>query len=270
MTTGPRDPMEETKVLAHNFAQRLAGIRQRVSPPEGRCWYPYGSISNFWNLDQVLTGENRALFSNMQGKVIADIGAADGDMGLFLSSLGADVDLIDNPPTNMNGFQGAMTLKTELGVNAKLHAVDLDSQFRLPRRYNLALFLGVLYHLKNPFYALEQLASSVSLAVLSTRVTAYSADPDRPRTQLAPLPVAYLLDADESNNDATNFWVFTDAGLRRLLHRTGWDIVDYKLLGGDMKTSDPYSSAGDRRAFCLIRSAGIKITPGAADRAGGG
>lgn len=240
--TVPVDPMEATKQAANAFNQRLVNIRARISPSNGRPWYPYGSISNIWNLDQVLTGEHRGLFSSMAGKIIADIGAADGDMGLFLSSLGADVDLIDNPPTNMNGFEGARALKTELGLEANLHAVDLDSQFQLPQRYDFALFLGILYHLKNPYYVLEHLARSVSLAVLSTRVAQLDG------------PVAYLLNPDESNNDATNFWIFSEAGLDRILRRTGWEIIDYKILGGDMKTSDPSSSAGDRRAFCLIQS----------------
>jgi hypothetical protein len=151
----------------------------------------------------------------------------------------------------MNGFEGAKTLKAELKCPANVIAVDLDSQFHLPRCYDLALFLGILYHLKNPFYVLEQLARSARLALLSTKVTAYVAA-DR-GLKLSDVPVAYLLDADECNRDATNFWVFTDAGLRRLLKRTGWEIVSYKILGGDMETSDPYSSDGDRRAFCLIR-----------------
>jgi tRNA (mo5U34)-methyltransferase len=247
------DPMEATKNAAHVFNKRLAEIRARTKPANGSPWYPYGSISNIWNLDNVLTGEDRELFSRLDGKAVADIGAADGDMGLFLASIGADVDLIDNPPTNMNGFEGARTLKAELNSPVSLHAVDLDSQFKLPRRYDFALFLGILYHLKNPFYCLEQLARSARLAVLSTKVTAYSA-PGWRRTKLAGIPAAYLLDADEANNDSTNYWVFTDEGLRRLLNRTAWEIVSYKLLGGDMETSDPYSSEGDRRAFCLLKS----------------
>jgi hypothetical protein len=39
------------------------------------------AVGAIWNLDQVLTGEWRALFSTLRGKVVADIGAADGEMG---------------------------------------------------------------------------------------------------------------------------------------------------------------------------------------------
>ena len=70
---------------------------------------------------------------------------------------------------------------------------------------------------------------------------------------LQPLPVAYLLDPTECNNDNTNYWIFSEAGLRRILSRTGWDILDFITLGND-RDSDPASPKGDERAFCLVRS----------------
>jgi tRNA (mo5U34)-methyltransferase len=247
------DPMGSIQPAANAFQERLEEIRKNNSLPNGQPWYPYRTAeNNIAALDQVLRGEDRTLFSNLRGKTVADIGAADGDMGFFLDTFGAEVDLIDHPATNMNGFEGAKLLKSKLHSSASLHAVDLDSQFRLPRpRYDLAIFLGILYHLKNPFYALEHLAWSAKLALLSTKITAYAV---RGGTRLAGIPAAYLLAADECNNDPTCFWVFTEAGLRRLLHRTGWDVINYKVIGGSIETSDPYSQQGDRRAFCLIRS----------------
>jgi hypothetical protein len=67
------------------------------------------------------------------------------------------------------------------------------------------------------------------------------------------VPAAYLLGPDESNNDATNFWVFTDAGLKRLLDRTGWDLVTYRTLG-DVARSNPWDNDRDERAFTLVKS----------------
>jgi hypothetical protein len=60
---------------------------------------------------------------------------------------------------NFNMLRGARLLKETLGSKVEIHEVDLDSQFRLPRSdYGLVFFLGILYHLKNPFYALESLS----------------------------------------------------------------------------------------------------------------
>ena len=73
------------------------------------------------------------------------------------------------------------------------------------------------------------------------------------RFALEHVPVAYLLDADECNNDATNYWIFSEEGLRRILHRTGWDVLDFGTVGAVGK-SDPATPKGDERAFCLVRS----------------
>jgi hypothetical protein len=204
-------------------------------------------MSNIWALEPVLTGEYRRLFYDLINTRarIADIGCADGDMGLFLQTQGCQVDLVDNPPTNINAFLGARRLDRALGAGVNFHEADLDQQFSLPADYDFALFLGILYHIKNPFYVLETLAKRVRRIALSTRVTGGI---------MGNVPGAYLLAPDECNNDPTNFWIFTDAGLRRLFERTGWDVLTYTIIGGDMETSDPASAEGDRRAFCLLQS----------------
>ena len=47
--------------------------------------------------------------------------------------------------------------------------------------------------------------------------------------------------------------MFSEAGLRRVLDRAGWDVLDFITLG-NTTTSDPATNAGDERAFCLVRS----------------
>ena len=54
---------------------------------------------------------------------------------------------------------------------------------------------------------------------------------------LSPYPVAYLLDPEECNNDDTNFWIFSDQGLKRLAHRTGWKILSYITVGETMSST---------------------------------
>jgi tRNA (mo5U34)-methyltransferase len=70
---------------------------------------------------------------------------------------------------------------------------------------------------------------------------------------LASAPVAYLVTATECNNDPSNYWIFSAEGLRRILDRTGWDILDWMTVGQHVD-SDPASAEGDERAFCLVRS----------------
>jgi tRNA (mo5U34)-methyltransferase len=247
---------------ASAFNAKLEELKQNLAPQEFG-WYPYGSLSNFAHLDRLLTGDNRRLLDLAGDGLILDIGAADGDTAFFLESLGRSVHVIDYAPTNFNGCRGFKALRDALGSNVGLTELDLDAQFALPEgRFGLALVLGLLYHLKNPFFLLEQLAPRVRHIVLSTRVTAFnladgapspSADANARRVDLRTVPVAYLVDPLETNNDPTNFWIFTVAGLRRILARTGWEVLDFVTLGAT-DASDPATAAGDERAFLLARS----------------
>jgi len=46
-----------------------------------------------------------------------------------------------------------------------------DRPFTLPHdAYDVVLFLGILYHLRNPFYVLEELARRTTHLLLSTRI----------------------------------------------------------------------------------------------------
>jgi tRNA (mo5U34)-methyltransferase len=93
-------------------------------------------------------------------KPVLDIGAADGALSFFLESLGYRVEAWDHSGTNMNRMQGLRSLAQVLGSQVHIQDVDLDGRFEITRRYGAALFLGTLYHLKNPFYALETLANT--------------------------------------------------------------------------------------------------------------
>lgn len=219
--------------------------------PDGFTWYGYDILANVWHLDGLLGPGQRDLLARVQGQPIADIGAADGDLAFFLESLGFDVDIVDWPASNWNGLRGARRLKELLGSSAGIFEVDLDSQFQLPReRYGLVCLLGILYHLKNPYYVLEHLARSARFCVLSTRVARQTADG---RTRLDIAPLAYLLAPDECNNDATNYWIFSMPGLLRLVERCGWNVLEQRTLG-DTSRSDPSSADHDERAFLLLES----------------
>jgi SAM-dependent methyltransferase len=243
--------IEEIWKRAQEYALVFEQRKSAAAPP-GFPWYPHDTVSNFWVLTHLLEGPNRRLLELAEGAPVADIGAADGFSAFFLETLGCSVDLIDNGPTNFNGLRGARLLKDTLESKVEIHEIDLDTQFRLPRQqYGLVLFLGILYHLKNPMFALESLARSARYCLLSTRVARYAGSFWKRR--IASLPVAYLVDADETHNDATNYWIFSEAGLRRICHRTGWDVVHFTSIG-DRRRSNPNSPKHDERAFLLLKS----------------
>jgi tRNA (mo5U34)-methyltransferase len=216
-------------------------------------WYPYDTLPNILHISDMLAADRLDLDELVQGMAVADIGAADGDLAFVLEAVaGWQVDIIDTAPTNMNGLRGARALARQLDSRVEIHDVDLDAQFALPReRYGLVFLLGILYHLQNPYFTLRALASRSAHCFLSTKVARFAgAD----RTPIAQLPVAYLVAPDETNNDPTNYWIFSPSGLERVVARAGWEILA-RLNVGDTADSDPSSPEHDERMLLLLRSA---------------
>lgn len=244
--------IETLKANIANYQAWIDDARARCAPADFP-WYRYESLSNFRHLDNLLKGTHRDLAALAGGQTIVDIGAADGDTAFALAREGLTVEIVDHGPTNMNGLRGARLLNEQLQTGVAISDVDLDSQFHLPHdRYGLAILLGILYHLKNPYLVLENLAKRSKHAIVSTRIARHMPRKDRGRN-VASVPLAYLLDAGEANGDATNYWIFSDAGLKRIFSRTGWDVLDYMTVG-DTRTSNPIDNDRDERAFALLRS----------------
>ncbi len=242
---------------AHRFRKKLVRARRSIKTPPD--WYPYDSLVNLYPIQDLLSAA-RVTLSEICGPSdpVLDIGCGDGDLAFFLESLGLQVHAIDNPPTNYNRLEGVRALKQSLDSGVQIHECDLDARFELPDgKFRTAFFLGILYHLKNPFYALETLAHSVRYCFVSTRVARRATD----GTAIAHLPVSYLLDPAEANNDSTNYWIFTTLGLLRLVDRAGWD-VRASVHTGDVEASDPAHSNHDERAFLLLESRLSEKPPG--------
>jgi hypothetical protein len=221
-------------------------------------WYPYSTLHNVAVLEKLCAAAGLHLLElcrGVHGKV-ADIGAADGDLAFFLERQGLSVDVIDNEYTNFNGLEGARTIRAALSSSVTIQSVDLDSQFSLAgQKYDAIFFLGTLYHLKNPYFLLESLARITRYCFISTRIAKQTAD----GSPLSPHPVAYLVGPQECNSDDTNFWIFSDQGLKRLIDRTGWNLLSYVTIG-DTSSSTPADPERDERAFCLLEKRPALLT----------
>jgi hypothetical protein len=232
------------------FRARFEAMQRELNPSLFG-WYPYDTFANFHHFERLLSGDRRRLLALAGGLPVIDIGCADGALAFFLESLGLRVHALDHPSSNYNRMQGVAALKEALGSRVEILAADLERELFLPEPlYGLAFLLGTLYHLKNPFHVLESLATRARYLLLSTRVARYT--PGR-RTDLAEEPVAYLLAAGEAASDWTNFWIFSEAGLGRLLDRSGWRVADY-LVVGPGESAEPAACGADARAFCLAES----------------
>jgi SAM-dependent methyltransferase len=233
---------------ARRFGEHVTAVKEKLGDP-GFEWYPHETLSAFVNLEKTLTGENRGLFSD-SGRVL-DLGSQDGELAFFLESLGYQVVAADHPAYNHNGMRGIRALKQAMSSAVEIHEIDVDRPFTLPHdSYDLVVMLGVLYHLRNPFYVLEELARRTSRCLLSTRVARCYPDGS---PMPAGMSLAYLLAENELNQDNSNYFIFNEAGLRVMLERAHWDVADYASLG-ETRLSDPVRLDRDERAFCLLRS----------------
>ncbi len=251
---GARNPVLDLEIRdvmdrALAFESTLARVKARIRPP-GFDWYPWDSFGTLSNLDPLLTGRARFLRAIAGEAPILDVGCGDGALAFFFESLGYRVDAIDHPPTNFNGMRGVRALREALGSSVRIAEADLDRRFRLPaRRCGLALFFGILYHLKNPFGALETLAAGARYCLLSTAIARFT--PDR-RLDMRDAPLAWLAGRDGLKGDETNYWIFSETGLRTLVDRAGWDVCDWMVTGDSGETL--WGAEPDRRVFCLLRS----------------
>ena len=235
------------------FRAELQAVKQRLSVPD-YGWYPYASLSALDILTRLIGPVFTEVAESLAAGPVADIGCADGDFGLLCAYLGAQlgpqVDAIDHAESSFNQMRGISVLREALDLSIGVHDIDLDGRFRLPRSdYRFVFFLGTLYHLRNPFYVLENLALHADWCVLSTRIAQVT-----PReTRIDDEPVAYLLDVREANDDPTNYWIFSAAGLLRLVSRAGWIVLGQERVGQAVD-SDPVHPQADERMFLLLKS----------------
>lgn len=222
----------------HPFEARLLHIKSRTRP-EPFDWYRFDTLANITHLNALLPKGLNSVLELAGGEPVADFGAGDGDMAFLLESLGCQVTAMDWPGTNANQMNGLALLKRELGSEIAIREVEFDRQFRLDgERFGLSLAFGLLYHLKNPYYFVEEIGLHSRYCILSTRIL-----PPR-KTKDA---IAYLSSEREYQDDPTNYWFFSEAGIRRMLDRCSWDVLASRITGDA-------SDSTDTRFFCLLES----------------
>ena len=153
---------------------------------------------------KILDGIN--LPEDLSGKTVLDIGAFDGLFAFEAEKRGAArVLAIDNfnhlEKEGKHLERGFKPLQIAREILAsKIEYKELDVMDISPASigtFDVVLFLGVLYHLKNPFLALEKIASVTKelLIVESLCINKYNNE-----------AVAWFFEKDEWKKDPTNWW----------------------------------------------------------------
>ena len=150
---------------------------------------------------------------------VLDIGARDGFFSFEAERRGAArVIAMDFFPPEGTGF---FTAKALLGSNVEFVSGNVyDLSPEVHGQFDLVLFLGVLYHLRNPLLALDRIrAVCRGRLVLETEVYP---EPGEPMARFHP--------GDSLKGDATNYWTPNLEGLRAMLETANFEVPELDLI----------------------------------------
>lgn len=178
---------------------------------------------------------------DLAGRRVLDIGCSDGFYSFVCENRGAQVTSIDDESSLLAGGVNGFTVASRLlGSRARYQVMDVH---RLGGaglgHFDVVLFINVLYHLKNPLLALEQIAEVTEpggLLVLKTyfrqdvrvlvRGRPYGFDIDR-------RPKWWFFPDRELGGDPTNWFGPNRRAIEGSLRATGWEDVELKCRHGD-------------------------------------
>lgn len=155
--------------------------------------------------------------------------------------------LEDDPrwdPIGLPGRAGFDLARRALSSGVETAVLDVARDDLEPLgRFDVILFLGVLYHLRDPLRALRRLAAICDgVTVVETEAVAIGGHPDA-------AAVEFLGTEDRKlHGDPTNWWIPTPAGLVALCERAGFARVE--LIG-----APPVPRRGERSRYRAVAHA---------------
>jgi len=174
-----------------------------------------------------------AIPEDLRGKTVLDIGCNAGFYALEMKKRGADrvlgIDSSDHYLQQAKFASEVTGLKIELANLSVYDVADLGEKF------DLVLFLGVLYHLRHPLLALDLLRRHVVKdqlivqSMLRGNCEVEPIEPDYPFEETgiferSGFPQMYFIEKQYSH-DPTNWWIPNRACLEAMLRSAGFDIV---------------------------------------------
>ena len=176
---------------------------------------------------------DQAIPKDLKGKSVLDIGCNSGFFSLEMKTRGADrvvgVDIM--PHLLAQSRFGSHWFEQPLELY-ECGAYDVDS---LGSSFDVVMFIGVLYHLKHPLYALEKIASICKDTMYFQSVVrgpAGDVDPadDYPVSEVAVFdqlawPKLYFIEK-KFNGDESNWWFATRSALKAMLRTAGFRTVE--------------------------------------------
>jgi tRNA (mo5U34)-methyltransferase len=225
VTVSSRSPSLEERVQAlgpwfHNL--RLGRVQTAPDHPLGD--FP----SNFWEFFK------HAIPDDLSGASVLDIGCNGGFYSFEMKRRGAARVLgVDHDPVYL---AQACFAREQFGLDVEFVQVDVYDIDKLGETFDYVLFMGVLYHLRHPLYALEKVAALVGQRLLFQSMERGSWDtlefaPDYPITERDVFfdhrfPRMYFIEGAYAG-DKTNWWIPNPACTQAMLRSVGLKVVDH-------------------------------------------
>lgn len=191
---------------------------------------------------------------NLQGKSVLDIGAWDGFFSFAAERMGAkrvlaldhyvwsfdlpeafkywadckERGIIPKPnlempfyrPSDLLGKQGFDTASHALNSNVEAHVADfMTMDLAEIGTFDVVLYLGVLYHMENPFEALKRVAAvTKELAIVETEAVAFPV--------IEHHAVCEFFESNELQGDVSNWWAPNEKAVGGMCRAAGFRHVD--------------------------------------------
>jgi tRNA (mo5U34)-methyltransferase len=208
---------------------------RRLAAVEAISWYHQielpGGITTPGVFNAAGMLPNIGLPDRLDGRSVLDIGAWDGFFSFEAKRRGAARVLATDSYSwsgpgwgNKDGFLLARRL---LGLDVEDLDVDvMDLDQGVVGTFDVVLFLGVLYHLKDPITALERVASVTAGQLILETESSLS---------WLPFPAAALFPGQELNDDPTNWWSLNRSAIAGLLRSAGFRRIECHWQAGSLQ-----------------------------------
>jgi tRNA (mo5U34)-methyltransferase len=178
---------------------------------------------------------SKALPQNLHGKTVLDVGCNGGFYSIKMKQRGAS--RVVGIDTDEQYLEQARFAAEVSRVDIEFHKLSVYRVAELQEKFDLVLFMGVLYHLRHPLLALELLHEHVVTDLLVAqsllRGSSESAEipPDFHFWEEATFedrnfPRMYFIE-NRFANDPTNWWIPNRACLEAMLRSAGFEILDH-------------------------------------------
>ncbi len=176
-----------------------------------------------------------AIPADLRGKSVLDIGCNAGFYSLEMKSRGAHRVLgIDFDPAYLAQARFAAEV---LGMEIEFRQLSVYDVPQLGEKFDVVIFMGVLYHLRHPLLALDLIREHVARDLLifqsmqrgSNEIGPVADDYDFWQTGIferADFPQMYFIEKRYAH-DPTNWWIPNRACVEAMLRSAGFAIIDH-------------------------------------------